>query len=145
MDSTAADALDTTDTGPPPAVAADPAPGPAGAPGYFDLLPDDIREVLLANPPPPPEEERKVEEQDRLLADTYPGEYVAYRDVWDGLTFVRREVLAHAADIGDYWAQLDGYPDAEVETMRVTYYDPLELRDKIVVRERRTLRNDIPE
>lgn len=123
---------------------------PAAGPGETTLdgpdaeMLETIREIL-SRPRPPAAERQKVRDQYQLLADTYPGEYVAYRDVWDGPAFVRREVLAHAADIGDYWDQLAGYPDAEKRGMKVTYCEPLERRGKIVMRERWTMLTDPPE
>lgn len=116
----------------PPEPAAD--PDVADRAYHAEML-DTLREEL-SRPRPNAEQRQKVRDQHQVLADTYPGEYVAYRDVWDGLTFVRREVLAHAPDLKDYFAQLEGYPDAEKEDIRVTYCEPLEMRDKVVIRQR---------
>ncbi|MBX9626369.1 MAG: hypothetical protein K2X82_21395 [Gemmataceae bacterium] len=126
-------AADTTDPG---------ATGADEAKSTADFL-DAVREVLT-RPRPSPAERQKVRDQDRLLHDTYPGEYVAYRDIWDGRTFVRREVLAHSPDLKDYFAQLGGYSDADKGDIRVTYCEPLELRGKIILRQRLVL-PDAPE
>lgn len=89
---------------------------------------NDIRAALSADPAPAPEQERAVREQDRLLGATYPGQYVAYRDIWDGGVFVRREVLAHDPDLGVFHDRLAGYPEAEVAAVEVTYCEPAEMR-----------------
>ena len=89
----------------------------------------DIRAAISANPPPDPDQERAVREQERLMEETYPGEWVAFRDVWDGGVFVRREVLAHDRSFGAVNGPLLAkYPEAEIRDMCVAYCEPAELR-----------------
>ena len=60
--------------------------------------------------------------EDQTLRQDYPGEYVAYRDVWEP-PVLRREVLAHAGSLKAVHAALSHLPEAALNLVRVTYCD----------------------
>src|SRR5689334_23256722 len=57
------------------------------------------------------------------LQAQYPGEFVAYRDSWDGKALTRT-VLAHTPDLAELVAVAGTWPVETQDTVKVDYFDP---------------------
>jgi hypothetical protein len=83
----------------------------------FEAMEAELR--AIASPPERLDAEQREYER---MNQTYPGEYVAYRDAWEPPVF-RREVVAHGPTYKAVFDVLDQLPAAEREQFTVTYCD----------------------
>ena len=58
------------------------------------------------------------------LVEQFPGQHVAYVDIWDGTTLTR-QILAHDTDIGRLATLAHTWPADTVEQVRVEYAEPV--------------------
>lgn len=73
---------------------------------------------------PPSELLDAQDAEEESMQRTYPGEYVAYRDVWEP-PLLRREVVAHAPGLRAVLDAFEHIPTRERELIEVTYCDPV--------------------